>query len=364
MAAAQPPAATPSRRRGATLAIAALVTCTLIALLGALVISGHRPEYRGLVSFASTKGVVASAPADVRRVEMRTGPESVTLSRNAGGWVIEGEGGATAVPAEMASHIEVALRFLHVSEPSREIGAAELTAASFAEYGLDPPASVVELDAADGKATTVNFGILNPTNTSQYLRLAGAGTVYLVPRHVGAEWQVVGDMARRLRPQATPGIARRGKSLLLPVSLAEVWAVEIVAGGKLTRFERDSAGNWLRHVGGHLHAANTTAHVADPVQAGIIGTALDAFDETAIETQVAHSPGQNELARYGLNLPSLIVMFYARDSSVPLARVELGASADSLDRYARLAPDGDVVTVAEFEVRRLSELLKAVGAGS
>jgi hypothetical protein len=45
---------------------------------------------------------------------------------------------------------------------------------------------------------------------------------------------------------------------------------------------------------------------------------------------------------------------------VPLARLELGAVADSFDRYARLAPDGDVVTVAEFEVQRLTELLKAV----
>jgi hypothetical protein len=54
----------------------------------------------------------------------------------------------------------------------------------------------------------------------------------------------------------------------------------------------------------------------------------------------------------------------ARAARVPLARLELGAAADSFDRCARLAPDGDVVTVAEFEVQRLSELLKAVGAAS
>ena len=51
-------------------------------------------------------------------------------------------------------------------------------------------------------------------------------------------------------------------------------------------------------------------------------------------------------------------------SVAPLARLEFGEAADSLDRYARLAPDGAVVTVAEFEVRRLTELLRAVGAGS
>ena len=47
-----------------------------------------------------------------------------------------------------------------------------------------------------------------------------------------------------------------------------------------------------------------------------------------------------------------------RESAVGAARE--GAVADSFDRYARLAPDGDVVTVAEFEVQRLTELLKAV----
>jgi hypothetical protein len=70
------------------------------------------------------------------------------------------------------------------------------------------------------------------------------------------------------------------------------------------------------------------------------------------------------LARYGLDLPSLILLLFARDSSTPLARVEFGAAVDRLDRYARLAPDGAVVTVAEFEMRRLTELLRAVGAGS
>jgi hypothetical protein len=54
----------------------------------------------------------------------------------------------------------------------------------------------------------------------------------------------------------------------------------------------------------------------------------------------------------------------ARDSSTELARLEFGRAADGFDRYARLAPDGDAVTVADFEVRRLTELLKTLGVGS
>ena len=80
-----------------------------------------------------------------------------------------------------------------------------------------------------------------------------------------------------LRAQAEPALAHRGQSLFLPVSMAQVWAVEIVAGGKLTRFERDSAGNWLRHVGQHSHTADASAHVADPAQARIIAAALEIF---------------------------------------------------------------------------------------
>jgi hypothetical protein len=58
------------------------------------------------------------------------------------------------------------------------------------------------------------------------------------------------------------------------------------------------------------------------------------------------------------------VLLYARDSSTELVRVEFGTSAAGLDRYARLGRDGEVVTVAEFAVNHLTELLKAVGAGS
>ncbi len=230
------------------------------------------------------------------------------------------------------------------------------------EFGLDPPANVAVLETRDGVAATVNFGALNPAGTSHYVRVGGAPTVYLMARHVGVEWRVVFDMARRLRGQAESAGTSRGTSLLLPVSMAQAWAIEIVFAGKLTRFERDAAGSWFRHVGQHGHASGDNAHVADPAQAQIIETALRALDTAAVETRVG--PAESHLDRYGLTLPTLIVMLYARDSSTPLARLEFGAAADSLDRYARLAPDGAVVTVAEFEVRRLTELLRAVGVGS
>jgi Domain of unknown function (DUF4340) len=349
------------RQRGATRLVAPLAAALLIVLLAAITISGHWPELQQMVRFAG-KGLVASPPSDITQVEIRVGQESVGFRRAATGWTIDGM--TEAVPAELASHIDIGLRFLHVSEPAREIEPAELTPASFAEFGLDPPASVLTVGTAQGLVATVNFGVLNPVGTSQYVRIGGSPTVYLMPRHVGGEWQVAGDMARRLRAQAEPAMAHRGQSLFVPVSMAQVWAVEIVAGGKLTRFERDSAGNWFRHTGQHSHTANADAHIADPAQARIIAASLESLDATAVETRIGHAADAAQLAKFGLAFPPLIVLLYARDNSTEVARVEFGGTPDSLDRYARLAPDGEVVTIAEFEIKRLTDLLKAVGAGS
>jgi len=331
----------------------------LLALLLALAFSGQWPRLPGKLSSAP-KGLLAIAPGEIERVDMRAGADAVALRRQFGGWTLEGVDGQA--PAELGSRIETALKFFGVSEPSRELPASELVADSFAAFGLDPPSQVVVLEIRSAVTATVNFGTTNPAGTSHYVRLGGAPTVYLMPRHVMEEWRLVFDMARRLQGKAGLALASRSADLLLPVSMAQIWAVEIVASGKLTRFERDTAGAWFRHVGQHTHTAGD-GHVADPAQANIIDAALRGFDAAVVEARVAPRDAPH-LAQYGLALPTLIVLFYPRDSSTPLTRLEFGAPAGRLDRYARLAPDGAVVTVAEFEPRRLTELLRAVGAGS
>jgi hypothetical protein len=332
----------------------------LLSVLVALVATGEWPELRSRTKM-SPRGLLALAPGEIHRVEIRDGTDGVALHRKPSGWSVDGMEGAA--PEKLASHLETAIKFVNVSEPAREIKASELSSASFAEFGLDPPASVAVLATEAKVAATVNFGSLNPAGTSNYVRLGGAPTVYLLSRHVSEEWRLVFDMARRLKGQSGPAAASRGTNLLLPVSMAQVWAIEIVFAGKLTRFERDGAGNWFRHVGQHTHNSGANAHVADPAQAQIIDSTLRAFDSAAVETSVAPADAARHPA-YGLALPMLIALFYARDSSTPVAQLEFGAPSDSLDRYARLKPDGAVVTVAEFEVRRLTELLKAAGEGS
>jgi hypothetical protein len=147
------------------------------------------------------------------------------------------------------------------------------------------------------------------------------------------------------------------------VPIDAVWAVEIVAQGKLARFERDGAGRWFLHTGQHSHADAAAAHVADPARAEAIGRALAGFGDAQVEKTITGEPGDADLARAGLARPALIALLYARDSSTTLARVEFGKEAeDGFGRFARLAPRGAVVTVAEHEAQRLADLAKLAEA--
>ena len=161
---------------------------------------------------------------------------------------------------------------------------ANLPPASFAEFGLDPPASVVVLETAGGAVATVNFGVLNPAGTSHYVRLGGAPTVYLMPRHVGDRVAIGG---RHGAPAAGAGRARGRKPRHEPA----VAGVDGAGVGGRDRVRRQAhplrtrrRRNWFRHIGQHSHAAGADAHVADPAQARIIDAALGAFDPTAVET--------------------------------------------------------------------------------
>ena len=342
----------------------------MVALIAALAQTGRWPSALPEIH-SEAHGIVPAEPSAVVGAEIRTGRDRVAFRRTrSGSWTFD-RPDDPGVPTELASHLNNALQFMHVSEPARTLDPNEYEGARFVDFGLDPPAYLVSLEKADGSVIVADFGTLNPANTSQYVRLVGQPRLYLVPRHVGAEWELTADMAKRISPpaaesggEAAAG-AKRLAGLLLPASIDRVWAVEIVFEGKLHRFERDAAGNWLLHVGQHTHSGDMAAHVADPARARVIASALGALDQTQIEGLVAHHPDSSQLERYGLGRPMMIALIYQRDSSSPLARIEFGNMAeDGFDRYARIAESGDVVTIAAYEAGRLIDLLKAVGAAS
>jgi hypothetical protein len=347
-------------RRDVALLLAAVL---VIAFMGGLALTGKPLGGQNFQAF-EPHGVVAQLPSDILGVEITHGRDRIAARRAEGGsWALDGPVPAAA-PAELVSHLETALRFMHVSAPARTLEAGDYKPEQLADFGLDPPAYVVSLRISGSEAVVADFGSLNVAQTSQYVRLLGQSRLFLLPRHVGAEWQLATDIAQRT---ALPDVAGRaagpGGGYLLAASMDQVWAIEIVSGGRLHRFERDSARSWFRHVGQHTHAGGANAHVADPAQAQTIAAALDAFGQTQIETLAARRPSGAELERFGLARPPLLAFLYARDSSTPLVAIEIGSSANQgFSRYARLSQDGDVVTIAGYQAQRLVDLLKATGA--
>ena len=254
------------------------VAAVVIALIGGLALTGTRP---GLPPLQFERhGIISTPPSAIAAAEIRMGDNHVAFGRSkTGSWAFAPPNGAE-IPGDLGSHLDAALQFMHVSELTRILDPNDYQGVSFTEFGLDPPAFLVSLSEPNHPTILADFGALNPTSTSQYVRIVGQSRLYLMPRHVGGEWQLTADIAKRILPPGNEAndeakaAARRSASLLLPASLERVWAVEIVFQGRLHRLERDGAGNWFLHVGQHSHSGNSPGHVADPVQAKIIATVL------------------------------------------------------------------------------------------
>jgi hypothetical protein len=170
---------------------------------------------------------------------------------------------------------------------------------------------------------------------------------------VGEEWLLARDMAER------------GANLLLPVSIARVWAIEILSQGILYRFERDPDGLWFHHVGRHVHTPGGFVHHADPGLVPLIEAELAVLDRLPIARIVARHPDTAALGRFGLDHPATILLLYSRDTAGPVGRVELGNTAtDGINRYARVQESQLLVTVADDAARHLAVLLQLAGTPS
>ena len=201
MPSAQPSAGQSSPRRSGVLVPAGIAAGLLIALVAALMISGHAPEFRGLVQLTPDKGLIAATAADVTRIEIRSGRESVTLRREAGGWMIDGIGGPVAPAARncRARRSRVAVHARHRAD-ARDSGEGTCGCKL---CGIRSRSAFERRrgwrggrNGGDGEFRCPQSGRRGAVRP-----VVGAGTVYLMPRHVGTEWQLAGDMLRRLRGQ-------------------------------------------------------------------------------------------------------------------------------------------------------------------
>ena len=178
-----------SPRRRALAAVGALLA---VGVFAAMALSGRTPGTKRYVRF-EPGGLMAETPDQISRVELTANGQRFAFVRDTpAAWRAEQVPGFPLSGA-LVTHVETAIRFMHVSVPTRVIEGDEYR---LSEFGLDPPRYVVSLFARGRAVLKTAFGSPNPMQISQYVRVEGREKLYLLPRFVGREWErVLEDLA-------------------------------------------------------------------------------------------------------------------------------------------------------------------------
>lgn len=326
-----------------------VAACLMAGLLCVMAITGRWPVDAPRTHL-ETGGILSLRVEGITRVEFSGGEQQAIFSRDPReGWLFNG----AATGPVAANHIDTAVRLLTISAPRRVLTENEYSPGQLAGYGLDPPRFALVVTEAGGNTLRLGFGEATPAQNAQYVRIVGRPELFLLPRYVGEEWQLARDMAER------------ATNLLLPVSVARVWAIEILSRGNLYRFERDPAGFWFHHAGQHVHTPGGLVHYADRRLALLIEAELTVLDRVQVARIVSRHPDAAALASSGLEHPAAILLLYSRDSAGPIARIELGdTTANGPDRYAHVQQSDALVLVPDDAARHLATLLQLAGMPS
>jgi hypothetical protein len=169
------------------------------------------------------------------------------------------------------------------------------------------------------------------------------------------------------------GHAHSGPRDLVTVPLDALSAVEIVSRGTVHRFERDASSAWFYH-GAHGAQQAAHEHQTDAAAAERIDKALTAFTRTRIERRftldfaaLGRSQDERDLSMddsvrdYGVTVPSMLVLLYQPGQVEPLARYAVGDVApDTYSRYIQRLGSQEVVTIANYQIQNLEQLLAAL----
>lgn len=151
-----------------------------------------------------------------------------------------------------------------------------------------------------------------------------------------------------------------GSRMLLPAPVEDLGAIELGYAGTMHRFERDAAGAWFYH-GVHAGLQQEHGHQTDPALAGTIEKAFAALGRTRMERQLKLDL---QGGAYGLTAPQMIIIVYAKGNPLPLAQFAVGDVApDGLSRYVLPVGGNYVVTIADYQITNLLDLIQAVRSG-
>lgn len=151
----------------------------------------------------------------------------------------------------------------------------------------------------------------------------------------------------------------RDERMLLPASILEIGAVEVLNKGTLHRFERDTAGLWFYH-GVHAESQQQHEHNVDPAAAARIDKALIGFGRTRKERDF---PLNVQADEFGVTRPEIFIMVYMPGAPQPLARYAVGVIApDSVSRYVLPVGQSTVVTIPNYQIDNLLNLIASFAA--
>jgi hypothetical protein len=164
---------------------------------------------------------------------------------------------------------------------------------------------------------------------------------------------------------------------LVSIPVGQLGAVEVVYQGTMHRFERDAQKLWFYH-GVHAPQQGTHAHQTDPVAAERIEKTFAAFTRARIErrfpmdfaalgrSQAERTLGGDDSVRdYGVTAPSMLVLFYLPGQIEPSARYAIGDVApDTYSRYVQRLGSTEVVTIANYQIQNLQQLIGAMAAAA
>ena len=146
----------------------------------------------------------------------------------------------------------------------------------------------------------------------------------------------------------------RDERRLLPLPIESISAIELMNKGTMHRFERNQAGVWFYH-GMHDASKGAHGHQADLDAADLIDKSLTAFGRARRERSFPLNAAADE---FGVTRPDLFIMAYQTGSVEPLARFAVGmVTVDNLGRYVLPVGSAEVVTIADFHIRNLLDLI-------
>jgi hypothetical protein len=169
-------------------AVAALLALVYLIVM---VVSGALPQQRQLIRFEA-RGVMASAPETITRVELARGPDHAVLVRTQDGWRREP---GPALPRHLSEQLSLAVQFMNTATPVRVLTEDEYQGTDLPEFGLERPRIAITLFDGVRPVLAARFGARTPDDMLDYMALDGHRGMFLMSRFVSTQWLTVMDGA-------------------------------------------------------------------------------------------------------------------------------------------------------------------------